>query len=256
MSILILLVPVLTAIVAVGVFVAGDRLRPDSWRESDDEEDKAGSLVLDLINTLFMAVVAFVIVICWQQFDTSHNHTVAEAKALVDTYWTAHSLPDAEKQKVQGLLRDYTEQVVGKEWTVMDEQRRLSPATQETFDTLRDAVASVKGDDPDVADLRTSAMTSLDEAAQARLDRAMDAHYTMPGFLYVALWFGTILLLFGVGLSGVEVTTRSLLMTALLGIVVGTTILAIYSLDRPFSGGYIVSRDAFELALARFQQIG
>ncbi|WP_433710635.1 DUF4239 domain-containing protein [Nocardia sp. CA-084685] len=250
---LIFIVPVLAAIIAVAIFVIGDRLRPDSWVST--EEEASGSLVLELINTLFLAVVAFVVVICWQEYDNAHNHTVAEAKALVDTYWTAHSMPDREHRQIQGLVRDYTDQVLTREWPVMQADRRLSQPTQDTFDSLRDAVESINSTDPDVMDLRTSAMASLDAAAEARQDRAMDASYQMPVFLYAALWFGTVLLLCSAVLSGVEVTRRSLLMTALLGIVVGTTVLAIYNLDRPFSGGNSVSKDAFEYAMSRYEHI-
>ncbi|WP_330257139.1 DUF4239 domain-containing protein [Nocardia sp. NBC_00565] len=250
---LVLIVPVVAAILAVVVFVVGDRLRPVSWRQTDDES--SGTLVLDLINTLFLAVVAFVVVICWQEYDNAHNHTIAEAKALVDTYTAAHSMPDPEHRQIEGLVRDYTDQVVTEEWSVMREQRRLSASTQDTFDSLRDAVASVPSTDADVADLRTTAMASLDAVAEARQDRALDAGYRVPGFLYVALWCGTVLLLCTAVLSGVEVTRRSVLMTALLGVVVGSTILAIYNLDRPFSGGNVVPKDAFEYALSRYQHI-
>ncbi|WP_433683831.1 DUF4239 domain-containing protein [Nocardia sp. CA-119907] len=251
--VLIFLVPAVAAVIAVAVFVIGDRLRPLSWVETDDES--AGSLVLELINTLFLAVVAFVVVILWQEYDNAHNHTIAEAKALVDTYWTAHALPDPEHRQIQGLVRDYTDQVLTQEWPIMQADRRLSQPTQETFDSLRDAVASVNSTDPDVGELRTKAMDSLDAVAEARQDRAMDASYHMPGFLYAALWFGTVLLLCTAVLNGVEVTKRSLLMTALLGVVVGSAVLAIYNLDRPFSGGNSVPRDAFEYAMSRYQNI-
>ncbi|GAA5108958.1 DUF4239 domain-containing protein [Nocardia iowensis] len=248
-----LIVPLAVAVAAVVVLVVGDRLRPASWRQS--AEDAPGTMVVDLINTLFMAVAAFVVVICWQQYDNAHNHTVAESKALVDVYWAAHAMPDPEHHRIQGLVRDYTEQVVTTEWAVMDDEGTLSQSTQATLDTLRDAVMAIQSSDADVTDLRASALAGLDTVAQARQDRAMDAELGMPGFLYTALWFTTVLLLFSALLSGVPVTKRSLLMMALLGVVVGAAIVAIYGLDRPFSGGNIVSKDAFELALSRYQHI-
>lgn len=248
-----ILVPVAVGVVAVIIFVVGDRLRPESWRQ--DEEEAPGTLVVDLINTLFMAVAAFVVVICWQQYDNAHNHTIAESKALIDVYWTAHSLPEPEHQQIQKLVHDYTEQVVTVEWPEMDNEGRMSQSTQDTLDMLRDNVMAIPSTDDNVTDLRASAIAALEAVAQARHDRSMDADLGMPGFLYTALWFTTILLLFTAVLSGVTVTKRSLLMTALLGIVVGAAIVAIYGLDRPFSGGNIVPKDAFTSALSRFQHI-
>ncbi|PXX60979.1 uncharacterized protein DUF4239 [Nocardia tenerifensis] len=246
-------VPVVIGVVAVIIFVVGNRLRPKSWHHTGEEAQ--GHLVIDLINTLFLAVAAFVVVISWQQYDNAHNHTIAESKALIDVYWTAHSLPEPQHEQVQKLVHDYTEQVVTVEWREMDDKGRLNQSTQDTLDTLRDTVLAIDSPDSTVTDLRDKAVSSLDEVAQARADRAMDADLSMPGFLYVSLWFTAILLLFSAVLSGIEVTRRSIAMAALLGIVVGAAIVAIYGLDRPFSGASIVSKDAYELALSRYQHI-
>ncbi|MGW4326483.1 bestrophin-like domain [Nocardia sp. NPDC004573] len=245
------LVPALTALVAVAVFVAGDRLHPTAWRHTDD--DTVGALVLNLINTIFMAVVAFIVVIAWQQYDNARNHTIAEAKALIDTYWAAHGMPEPDHARIQGLVREYTEQVLTEEWAVMADDGRLSQSTQDTLDDLRDAVAAVNSADDEVDELRTSAVAGLDAVAQARADRALDAAYRVPGFLYLAMWICTVLLLLSVVLSGVQVTKRSVVTTALLGAIVGVVIRAIYNLDEPFSGGNVVPKEAFELALSRYQ---
>lgn len=247
-----LVVSVATAAIAIVVFIVGDRLRPQAWRHSD--EHAAGSLVRDLISTFFLAVVAFVVVICWQQYDNAHSHTVTEANALTNTYWAARGLPDPERGKVEHLVRDYTSRVVDQEWQVMDREHRLSRPAQDTLDTLRDTVAAVHSEDPTVSDRRASALTSLDQVAEARHDRAIDAEYGMPGFLYAALWFGTILLLISPVLTGIRVTKRSVAMIALLGVLVGSATFQIYQLDHPFSGGDVVGKDAFRLALSDFQQ--
>ncbi|MFC9897902.1 DUF4239 domain-containing protein [Nocardia sp. NPDC127579] len=244
-------------IVAVGVFVVGDRLRPKTWREPEGEP----GTVVELINTLFIAVAAFVVVIGWQNYDNAHNHTVAEAKGLVEVYRGAGDLPDSAR--VQNLVRQYTGQVVTEEWSVMDEQRKLADSAQATLDELRSViegadtgVAKLAGTatDPD-SDPREAVLASLDAVEQSRVDRALDAGLAMPGFLYFALWLTAFLLLFSAVLSGVVVNRRSLVMTALLGVVVGGTITVIYGLDRPFSGSNVVSKAAFELALSRFDQI-
>ncbi|MGV9818167.1 bestrophin-like domain [Nocardia xishanensis] len=243
------LVPVAAAVSALTVFVVGDRLRPQSWRQTSDEA--SGTLVLDLIKTFFTAVVAFVVVICWQQYQNAHNHTIAESKALVDTYAAAQELPAAGRQLVQSSVRAYTQQVVTGEWSVMDTDHKLSPSTQDTFDTLRADVAAMPANDA-----AAETLTGLDRVAQARHDRAMDAGGGVPGFLYLALCFGTVLLLLSPVLSGLRVTKRSVAMTVLLGVVVGAAVLAIHNLDRPFSGGNRVPRDAYEYAQSRFEQIG
>lgn len=90
------------------IVVVGDRLRPASWRHKSDEA--AGELVLDLIKTFFIAVVAFVVVVCWQQFTDAHDHTVIEADALVDIYWDTHAMPAPDNQRIPALVNEYTHQ--------------------------------------------------------------------------------------------------------------------------------------------------
>ncbi|MEV6773294.1 DUF4239 domain-containing protein [Nocardia sp. NPDC051030] len=248
-----LVVPVLFAVVAVVVFVVGDRLRPDTWRQTDDEA--AGHMVLDLVNMFFAAIVAFVVVILWQQYDNTHAHTVSEAKALVSVYEASNDMPEPDRTQIQSLVRQYTSQVVTDEWSSMDRTGKLDQSTQDTLDDLRSAVGAVPTTDPAVKDLQDKAGSGIDAVAEARYDRGLDAGYELPVFLYIALWGGTIMLLFGTLLSGVVLTKRSVIMTGLFGIVVGAVIMAVYQLDQPFSGGNQVAKDAYELAMSRFQHI-
>ncbi|MFI6869496.1 DUF4239 domain-containing protein [Nocardia sp. NPDC050406] len=245
-----LVVPMLFAVIAVIVFLVGDRLRPDSWRQSDDEASHG--LVLDLVNMFFAAVVAFVVVIAWQQYDNAHAHTVDEAKALLEIHAAAGELDGAEGPRIQELAQAYTDEVVSREWAVMDEEGRLSADAQQRLDALGAAVTAVPATDPQVAEVRTGMLTALGTVEEARYDRALDAEYHMPRFLYIALWLATAMLLSATVLSGVVVTRKSVIMTALFGLVVGGVIIAVYQLDRPFSGGNVVSKDAFELTLSRF----
>ncbi|MGF6880641.1 hypothetical protein ABIA39_000522 [Nocardia sp. GAS34] len=248
-----LIVAVAAAILAMAVFVIGDRLRPKSWRHTGDEA--AGTLVLDLSKTFFTAVVAFVVVICWQQFQNAHSHTVTEAKGLVDAYWAAHFMPEPDQQRIEGLLQAYTHQVVSQDWPMMNQHGRLSPTAQHTLDTAREAVTAVRSTDPVVTDQRSRALASLEKVAEARSDRTLDQGHSISGFLNVVLLFGTVLLLLNPVLSGVRVSWRSVVMTGLLGVVVGSALLEIHKLDQPYAGVVVVSHDAFDQALSRYQQI-
>ncbi|WP_216899905.1 DUF4239 domain-containing protein [Nocardia alni] len=248
-----LIVAVIAAALATLIVVVGDKLRPASWRHKSDEG--AGELVLDLIKTFFTAVVAFVVVVCWQQFEDAHDHTVSEANALVNVYWDTHSMPAPENHQIPALVSEYTHQVVTQEWSSMKSQGRMSPAAQTAFDHMRGAVTAVNSTDPTVVDLRSRAMDQLEQAAQARQQRGLDLTSAIPRFLYVVLIFGTVLLMLYPVLSGVRVSWRSAVMTALLGFVVGSALLQIYNLERPFAGSIVVSRDAFDDAVSRYQQI-
>ncbi|MBF6327748.1 DUF4239 domain-containing protein [Nocardia transvalensis] len=246
-----LLIAAGAGVAAAVAFVVGDWLRPNSWRQAGDES--AGALALDLAKTFFTAVVAFVFVVCWQQHQSAHQHTVTEAKGLVEVYRAAEDLPAPDRQHVQDLVRSYTDQVLTEEWPSMEQQNRLSDSTGETLEALRNAVTSVQATVPAAADARSRALDGLDQATQARHDRALDMEGVIPHFLYVTMWLGAILVVLNPVLTGVQVTRRSVAMTALLGVVIGSTLLAIHNLERPYTGVIDISKDAFVHARSQFQ---
>lgn len=247
-----LLVGICAAVIAVAVLVIGDRVRPKSWRQSSDES--SSHLALDLAKTIFTAVLAFVFVACWNQNQNAYNHTITESKGLVDTHLAIHAMPAIDQHRIHEKVVAYTDQVLTKEWPVMERDSRLDESTGKTLDALRDAVLSVRSQDPVVIEARSRALSGIDRVTQARHDRAIDASRTIPQFLYIALCFGAVLVLLNPVLTGMLVTRRSLAMTALLGIVIGSALLAIHDLERPFSGVLGIPIDAFTYAQSQYQQ--
>ncbi|MCM6772070.1 DUF4239 domain-containing protein [Nocardia sp. CDC159] len=250
----VLLVAVIAATIAVLAFVIGDRLRPKSWCHAGDEV--ASTLALDLVKTYFTALVAFVFVLGWQQHNAAHDHTVSEAKGLVETYRAAESLPQPQRQRVQQLIRDYTDEVLTREWPLMENESRMSTASADTFETLRRTVVAIRTSDPAVSEARSKALSGIEKAAAARQDRGIDMERTVPQFMYIALCFGAGMVLLNPVLNGIRVTRRSIAMSGLLGIVVGVALLAIHDLERPYTGAIHVPQDAFQQAKADYHRIG
>ncbi|QIS04406.1 DUF4239 domain-containing protein [Nocardia brasiliensis] len=246
-----LLVAAGAATIAVSIFVVGDMLRPNSWRHVSDES--ASTLALDLAKTFFTAVVAFVFVTCWQQNQNAYAHTITESKGLVDTYWASRAMPEPEQALVETRLRAYTDQVIAEEWPMLEHENRLSPATGATLNALRADVVSMRSTDPAVSEARSRALAGIDRVTQARHDRAIDAERGIPEFLYITLLLGAGMVMLNPVLSGMQVTRRSIAMTALLGLVIGGVMLAIHDLERPFSGAIRIPQDAFTYVQSHYE---
>lgn len=246
-----LLVAAGAATIAVSIFVVGDMLRPNSWRHVSDES--ASTLALDLAKTFFTAVVAFVFVTCWQQNQNAYAHTITESKGLVDTYWASRAMPEPEQALVETRLRAYTDQVLAEEWPMLEHENRLSPATGATLNALRADVVSMRSTDPAVSEARSRALAGIDRVTQARHDRAIDAERRIPEFLYITLLLGAGMVMLNPVLSGMQVTRRSIAMTALLGLVIGGVMLAIHDLERPFSGAIRIPQEAFTYVQSHYE---
>ncbi|MFG2005063.1 DUF4239 domain-containing protein [Spirillospora sp. NPDC048911] len=247
-----LIVGALAALAAVLVFGGLGRLRPATWRQKDDEA--AGSLVIDLIKTMFAFVFAFVVVTGMQQYKDASENVTNEASDLMQVYWAAHGMPDPEHRELQGLVREYATIVVNEEWPAMSD-RRMSPRAAATLDRLRDRMQQVEPRGRKMEMLHESAITSVREVSEARRLRILQAQQGVPQFLWVGLMVGAILMICAPLLAGVTVTARSMAMVGLLGAFVALAMFLMWNLNYPFGGGISVQPDAFRMIIVRFGQV-
>ncbi|MFD0685259.1 bestrophin-like domain [Actinomadura fibrosa] len=252
MLVQVVVIAVGASLAAVLVFGGLGRMRPEAWRQRDDEA--AGTLVTDVVKTMFAFVFAFVVVTGMQQYNDARENTTKEASELMQVYWAAHGMPDPEHHEIQGMVRDYTRLVVDEEWPAMS-RRRMSPRATAVLDRLRDRLQRIEPRDARMARMHDSALTSARAVSEARRLRALQAEQGLPGFLWIGLVVGAVLIMSLPLLSGVRVTSRSLAMVGLLGAFVALALFMIWNLNYPFGGGISVPPNAFRLISDRFAQV-
>ncbi|GAA2635627.1 DUF4239 domain-containing protein [Actinomadura fulvescens] len=245
-------IAIVAALAAIAVFGGLGRLRPEGWRQKEDEA--AGTLVTDVIKTMFAFVFAFVVVTGMQHYNDARENTTKEASELMQVYWAAHGMPDPEHREIQGLVREYTSAVVNEEWRAMSD-RRMSPRATATLDRLRDRLQQIEPRGDKMARMHDSALTSARNVSEARRLRALHAEQGLPGFLWIGLLVGAVLMICAPLLAGVQVTVRSVAMVGLLGAFVALAMFLIWNLNYPFGGGISVAPDAFRLITTRFSQV-
>ena len=93
--------------------------------------------------TAYTVLLAFVVVISWQNFDKAQTHVVTEANCLVSLYRTVSPLLLFESD-VHSLIKEYVDVVINEEWASLGRGEESVKAQ----DILRNLWALYTNDEP------------------------------------------------------------------------------------------------------------
>jgi hypothetical protein len=142
--------------------------------------------------------------------------------------------------------------VVDEEWALM-EQGRAAPRAWELLDEIQGSIQGSKPTTEVELGLYYQELDRVQDLADARRLRLVEAEEGIPAILWCVLIFGGVVTVGFTYLFGLESTSTHKLMVMALAGVIGLVIFAIGGLDYPFSGSAPISPAAFELILERFE---
>ena len=91
--------------------------------------DVAG-FIYAALGVIYAVLLALVVIAVWEEYELASETVEREANAAADIFWLADQLPEDRGTHVQVLVRSYAEEVVHREWPLM-EQGRSPLMTQE-----------------------------------------------------------------------------------------------------------------------------
>ncbi|MGH4031110.1 DUF4239 domain-containing protein [Actinomycetota bacterium Odt1-20B] len=247
---------ILLVIVAAAALTA---LLPAVMRLVPADRRKAHNDVLGFIyaeiGVIYAVVLALVVVGVWDTRAQAHANTYTETNALLQLTWYSRTLPQPERDRLGGLVEQYTTTVIDDEWPLLGEQRD-APAAWREFTGIRELVNTrAPHGDGDAARFQGAleAVAQLGDARRERVNEAATAG--VPGLLWAALLVGALATVGFALLFGMESTRVHAGVVFSLAVTVGVMLLIVYEFNYPFSGPLKVSPTAFELALERIRPL-
>jgi Protein of unknown function (DUF4239) len=243
----ILLIVVLPTAIVIAVTVLFGRAKK---ARSGDFDGDSMSFIGGVLSALFTVVLAFYVVFAWQSGDDIGSQATAEADALVDTYWQTTVEPEPDATLISGLVRKYTEEVAGREWSMLDEGQ-ADPVAAATLTDLRTAVSALPADtevlnsarDQSLQDLRT-----ITTNHRQRTDEATDSD-GFTWFLLVGTILGAVAMLVFPLLVGLSARPTNVVGIAVLAVTLAVIVYVCLQLMHPLHGQFGVGPDAFHDAL-------
>ena len=245
-----LLMVAVSVLIAVTGLMLVQRLVPLRLRK--EHNDVAG-FIYAVLGVIYAVLIALVVIAVWEDFAAARDTVEREASELDDVFRLAHSLPEPEGRQLQELARSYARVVVDEEWALMA-QARTSPRAWELLDEMTLHFENVEVRTKAEQVRYAEALARMDELADARNARLVEAGEGIPTVLWGVLAVGGILVVGFAYLFGLENTLVHNLMVGALALLISSVLFTIGVLEYPFSGDVRVSPEAFELVLERFER--
>jgi hypothetical protein len=246
-----------TCLVALVGLELVQRLVPASSRQPHN--DVAG-FIYAALGVIYAVLLALVVIAVWEQYQAASETVEQEANATAEIAWLAHRLPEPRGTHIQELARSYAEEVVNKEYPLMEQgkaplmtQVRGTPAGWTIIDDIRDSLQDYEPRTKSGEQLYATGLDQIEELNDARRLRLVAAEEGIPGVLWAVLIFGGVAAIGFTYLFGMENTWAHRLMVVTLAAVIGLVLFTIGALEHPFSGGARIGTGAFDLILERFE---
>lgn len=210
--------------------------------------------VFNLAGVLYAVLVAFVVVVVWEQLNSAEKGTESEASSISDLLRDSTGLPAADRPEIQESLIAYTNDIVDDEFPRMrhgeaiEQQSSHLTAVWQSFLHIEPVTQS------EIAFYQES-ISRLDELGSARKARISGSQSEIPGELWVLLLGGgMVMLLFTYMFPSSDVVVHGALI-ALAGALLAFVLYLTFAMEHPFVGSIAVSPEAYQHVLDTWSEL-
>src|SRR5215469_390173 len=240
----------LSLLAAAATFTV-ERLVPAKRRE---EHNEVVGFVYAVIGVTYAVLLGLVVISAWNTADQAKSNTYTECNAVIWLDWYAYSLPQPEHTELEHLLEQYTALVITSEWPAMA-HHQASPQAWSVYQEIHGLVQADQPTTPAAVARYQVAVNAGDQLGAARRERLNQAAEGIPALLWAALIMGGFITVVFAFMFGMKSTVIHAVIMFSITLLIGGLLLVIYELNFPFGGGLQVGPDAFQLALARMQEL-
>lgn len=242
--------------VSVGLSLGGLILvrRSVTLRTLESHHEVAG-FILAVVGVVYAVLLAFVVVVTWQQFEDARTATDTEAAQIAGLYRTSVAFP-AGGARMRSALRAYTRSVVDDEWPEMAEHHRESRRTDVALVRVWAALRAVRPRGTSQEMFYQEAVTRLVDTSELRQNRVLRSGTQLPVPVWVVLIAGAAISVGFTYFFGVQSFVAQALMVGALAAITGLVLFLILSLDLPFTGDVGVGPTPMEEVSKEFVHLG
>lgn len=211
----------------------------------------------ELINAIFGAIalaytvlLAFVVVVSWQNFDKAQAHVESEANSLVDLHRVSGAFAQPFKDESRAILAEYEHLVVSVEWDMLAKGEE-SIETREALRKIWDLYCNYEPKNEREKVFLAASITKLCNLREMRRMRIVDSRTGVHPVLWFVLIVGGIATVSFTFFFGTDSFITHAVMTSILAVLIALILFTIFSFDYPFTGSVRLHPDTF-LQIANF----
>lgn len=218
-----------------------------------DHHDVAGFFI-GVLGVIYAVLLAFVVIVVWEDYTDASQNVDAEANQLVDLYWLANGFNDADRDSVQQAAHAYGASVVDHEWDAMADGNQ-DARTEAALHDLRATYTDMEPDLGRQQETYSESLRRLSDLNDSRTERLHAARDGLHGLMWAVLIVGGVLTIVFTYFFGVRNIGAQSLMTAGLTTMIALTLFLIWSMNHPFRSDFHVDSKPFEDALVEMASI-
>jgi hypothetical protein len=246
---LFLLLVIVAPALVIGLQVLVRRRWP---RLSEGDHNDVAGFIIAIIGVIYAVLLAFVVIVSWEQFDQADDIVGQEASALRSLYRETVAFPPEIRDRIQDDVRAYAEAAVTREWPAMERSEPGDPAVARALDRLAEHLSELPADTPVRQQYIAVEADRFAELVSFRSQRLDFVGEGLPGVLWVALVFGGLVTIGFAMIFGLRSTALHLFMTGSLTAVIGVLLFVALAIDQPFVGDVAVTPAPLERFLTDF----
>jgi hypothetical protein len=241
-----LLIVAVVSVTCCGVLIAVWLIRRWVPATRDEFNSEIVAAMLGVLATLFGLLLAFVVVIEFQNHDDARANVETEADALASIVRDTQALGSPDADNVRAAVDRYVRAVIEDEWPRMHDGKGESPRAATAINELYE---TMQGIEPRSASARTfyeDSVRQLNSALDARRDRLADAQGGLPAEVAALIIVGSITILSYATLVGSRNFWFHAIGAGLIAVVISFSLVVLLALSYPFSGGLEIAPNPFE----------
>jgi Protein of unknown function (DUF4239) len=249
-ALLLLVVALTLAVVVLAVWLVR-RVVP-ATREGFHAEVSAP--MLSTVAALFGLLLAFVIIIAYQNYLSAGADVSREADSMASIVRDSAAFPPRDSVRVRGAVGEYARAVTDDEWPQM-RNGRSSVAASRALGGVVAALQATQPRSPAARGFYNDSVSQLNGALVARRDRLEAAQGGLPWELTALILFSALVILGYALLVGSPHFWFHALGPVAIGVVVAFSLVVLLDLSYPFSGDVTISPRPYKTGvLAQFFQ--
>jgi hypothetical protein len=240
--------------VAIGTAVGGVLLVRRLWgvRNLKNHHDIAGP-IFSTLGVVYAVLLAFAIVIVWQDFNQTQNDVILEANYYGDVYRDSVGLPEPFRSQLTSAMDDYINAIITDEWKLLAVGQR-SMIVQEKSDNIWKMYGNYEPNTEKEKIFFAEILNRANTAGELRRQRLADSSTGIHPVFWFVLLFGGIITIGFTFFFGSENLGAQLIMTTLLAVLIVLILFTILIMDFPFSGDLNIPPDAFKTVLMNLKR--
>ncbi|GGA81634.1 hypothetical protein GCM10011511_00710 [Puia dinghuensis] len=213
-----------------------------------------GGIIYGGIVAVYSILLAFIVVIVWQQYQNTGDRIQEESTKVFNLYRASYAFPDSTTgKKIRTTVINYVTSVVNDEFPSM-ENDTTSAITQKRYNQVWDMVYAIRPQTDNEKVWYASMVTSINQFAEARSIRISDIDPSLPPLMWKILIAGGLIIILFAILFKTNNNKTHYLKIILFSVIIVFNLILVNMLDHPYKGMLKIEPSAFTKILKHYKE--